>query len=75
MFNDGDSLLDVRPHVKGMFKEFPIKFGSGGGISTPAGLDLFKVDSSKQLNEEGRGILHETVAQRSFLSCRGGPDM
>ena len=74
-FEDGDLCLDVRPHVKGMLKDFPIEFGPCGGISVPAGLDSFKADSSERPSEEGESILHETVAQQSFLSCRGGPDM
>ena len=58
-FEGKDLHLDMRPHVKAMLKDSPIKFRESGGISAPAGLDSFEVDTGEQLSKCERGILNK----------------
>ena len=67
--------INMVAHIKGMLKNFPIEFRSGGGVTVPAGFDSFKADTSEHLSEEGKEMFHQTVVQSSFSCEKGGPDM
>ena len=57
-------------YVKNMLEEFPVKFNDYGKVASPAGVDLFKEDLSKKLNEKERELFHRTVAKALFLCKR-----
>ena len=58
-----------------MLHEFLVKFTDNGKVTTPAGNDLFKADSSKLLTDEERELFHRTVVKALFLCKRARPDI
>ena len=44
-------------------------------LLTPAGVDLFKEDTSKKLGEQERELFHRTVAKCQFMAKRARPDI
>ena len=74
-FGNGEVVIDMTEYVKNMLKEFPVKFNDDGKITSTAGVDLFKEDVSKKLNEKERETFHTTVARGLFLCKRSRPDV
>ena len=52
IFRSQEVKVDMVAYLQGMFKEFPVKFSEDNGrVSVVVGLNLFKEDHSKKLNE------------------------
>ena len=57
-FDNGEVKIDMVDYVKDMLEEFLVKFSSKDTrIGTPAGVDLFKEDTSKKLNKKREGTI------------------
>ena len=68
--------MEMKQNKKeGMLKDFLIKFGKESQAVNPSGLDMFKEDNSKKLNENEKMIFHKTVAKTLFLCKRAQPIM
>ena len=62
-------------YVREMLEEFPVKFNKyGEKVTTPVGINLFKEDTSKKLNEQEQEVIHRTVAKALFVTKQGRPD-
>ena len=68
-FNNWEVKISMIDYIKDMLKEFPLKFKNGDKVASPAGLDMFKQDSSKKLNKEQAEIFHRTVA-KTLYACK-----
>ena len=75
-FGNGEVKIDMVTYIEEMLREFPVKFNEDSGkIPAVAGIDLFKEDLSKKLNEKEREQFHRTVAKALFLCKRARPDV
>ena len=69
IFDDHNTLADMRDYLKKMSKEFPTKFSKREGKNSAAAgcVDLFKQDFSKKLNMNQQELLHRIVAKLIFV--------
>ena len=75
-FGYGEVKIDMVDYIEDMLREFPVKFNDANGtVPAAAGIDLFKEDLSKKLNEKEREQFHRTVAKGLFLCKRARPDI
>src|SRR5210317_557039 len=69
-FINGEVKVNMIEYVENMLKEFWIKFKKGETAVNPAGVDMFKQDNSKKLNDQETKLFHSTVAKALFLCKR-----
>ena len=73
-FGNRELVVDMRDYVKNMLEEFPVKFHNKK-IQAVGGIDLFKEDTLKKLDEHHCEIFHQTVAKALFLCKQARPDI
>ena len=74
-FVNGEVKVDMIDYIKGMLKDFPIKFKKGDTSINLVTTDMFKEDSSKKLSEQEREMFHQMVVQELFACKRAWPDI
>ena len=77
IFEFGNSKIKLNKvdYVKGMLKDFPLKFKKDDRAVNPAAMDMFKQDSSKKLSKEQAEHFHCTVAKALYTCKQARPDI
>ena len=75
IFHKGYLEIDTRAYIKGMVKEFPVKFPVGTKCSNPARGNLFEVGNTEKLSKKKAEVYHTFVAKALYICKRGRLDI